>query len=146
LKISSKTTLVFHEALCVVQIERRSKIMAVKIRLSRGGSKKRPFYRVVVADARAPRDGDFIEKLGTYNPMLPQEHAERVVLNAERVTHWLKMGAVATDRVARLFGVLGLMEKPVRRETPKQSEPGKKMKERTEAKQAKQNAGKEEAA
>jgi len=120
--------------------------MAVKIRLSRGGSKKRPFYRVVVADARAPRDGDFIEKLGTYNPMLPQEHAERVVLNAERVQHWLKNGAVATDRVVRLLGQKGLVEKPAIRPTPLKSVPGQKMKDRAEAKEAKQNAGAADAA
>lgn len=86
--------------------------MAVRIRLSRGGSKKRPFYKIVVADKRAPRDGRFIEKVGTYNPLLPREHAERTVINEERVKYWLSVGGQPTDRVARMFAEKGLMEKP----------------------------------
>ncbi|HEX7389620.1 MAG TPA: 30S ribosomal protein S16, partial [Acidiphilium sp.] len=78
--------------------------MSLKIRLARAGAKKRPFYHIVVADSRSPRDGKFIEKLGSYNPMLPAEHEDRVRLQAERVTHWLSQGAQATDRVARFIG------------------------------------------
>lgn len=107
--------------------------MATKIRLARGGSKKRPFYRIVVADERAPRDGRFIEKLGTYNPMLPQEHSDRLVLKSDRITDWLGKGAQPTDRVARLLGQAGLMSAPVIRETPKKSAPGKKSQERLDA-------------
>ena len=76
----------------------------LKIRLARGGAKKRPYYHIVVADSRSPRDGRFIEKLGSYNPMLPSDHAERVRLQDERITHWLGQGALATDRVARFLG------------------------------------------
>ncbi len=85
--------------------------MSVRIRLSRGGSKKRPFYRIVIADQRAPRDGRFIEKVGYYNPLLPKEHAERVVVNTERVKHWLSVGAQPTDRLARMLGDLGIIAK-----------------------------------
>ena len=77
--------------------------MSVRIRLSRGGSKNRPFYRIVIADQRAPRDGRFIEKVGYYNPLLPKEHAERVVVNTERVKHCLSVGAQPTDRLARML-------------------------------------------
>ena len=75
--------------------------MSVSMRLSRGGSKKRPYYKIVVADARSPRDGRFIEKVGSYNPMLPSEHADRIRLQEDRLKHWLGNGAVATERVAR---------------------------------------------
>lgn len=85
--------------------------MSVRIRLSRGGSKKRPFYRIVIADQRAPRDGRFIEKIGYYNPLLPKEHAERVVVNEERAKHWLSKGAQPTDRLARMLGDLGITAK-----------------------------------
>lgn len=86
--------------------------MSTVIRLSRGGAKKRPFYRIVVADKRAPRDGDFIERLGTFNPMLAKEEGKRVELNAERASHWLKVGAEPSDRVIKLFADAGLMPKP----------------------------------
>ena len=84
--------------------------MALKIRLARGGTKKRPFYRIVVADVRAPRDGRFIEKLGTYNPLLPKDHETRVTLNEERIRHWLGVGAKPTDRVARFLSQADLFE------------------------------------
>lgn len=105
--------------------------MAVSIRLSRGGSKKRPYYRIVVADARSPRDGSFIEKVGTYNPMLAKDDAARVVLNNERLTHWLSVGAQPSDRVARFLDAAGLKERQAR-SNPKKGEPGEKAKERAE--------------
>lgn len=105
--------------------------MAVSIRLSRGGSKKRPYYRIVVADARAPRDGAFIEKVGTYNPMLAKDDANRIVLNAERLKHWVSVGAQPTDRVARFLDAAGIKERAVR-QNPKKAEPGEKAKERAE--------------
>lgn len=105
--------------------------MAVSIRLSRGGSKKRPYYRIVVADARAPRDGAFIEKVGTYNPMLAKDDANRVTLNADRLKHWLGVGAQPTDRVARFLDAAGLKERAARL-NPKKAEPGEKAKERAE--------------
>ena len=104
--------------------------MSLKIRLSRGGAKKRPFYRIVVADARSPRDGRFIEKVGTYNPMVPNDHAERLVLDEERIKYWLANGAQATDRVAKFLGKAGLIKMPVYPEQPKQSLPKKKAQER----------------
>lgn len=107
--------------------------MSLKIRLARGGAKKRPYYNVVVADSRSPRDGRFIERVGTYNPMLDRGHAERVTLKTERVQHWLGVGALPTDRVARFLGEAGLIEKPSKRETPKQSAPKAKAQERTKA-------------
>jgi small subunit ribosomal protein S16 len=108
--------------------------MSLKIRLTRGGAKKRPFYSIVVADSRSPRDGRFIEKVGTYNPMLDRDHKDRLVLKEERIRHWLGVGALPTDRVARFFGDAGLAETPERRETPKKSAPKAKAQER--AKQA----------
>ncbi|MDO4183862.1 MAG: 30S ribosomal protein S16 [Rhodospirillales bacterium] len=109
--------------------------MAVRIRLSRGGSKKRPFYRIVAADSRAPRDGRFIEKLGTYNPLLPQDHEQRLVVNAERVKYWLGIGALPTERLAKLFSNLGLTKTPAMREQPKKSAPKAKAVERMKAKE-----------
>ena len=100
--------------------------MGLKIRLSRAGAKKRPYYHIVVADSRSPRDGRFIEKVGSYNPMLPAEHEDRIRLQNERITHWLSVGALATERVAKFLGHAGLMEKPVYREQPIQSAPKKK--------------------
>ena len=88
--------------------------MAVKIRLARGGTKKRPYYRVVVADERAPRDGRFIGKVGTYNPLLPSDNAERVTLNLERIQHWLSKGAQPTDRVLRFLDAAGVMKREPR--------------------------------
>jgi len=107
--------------------------MALKIRLARGGAKKRPFFSIVVADSRSPRDGRFIEKLGTYNPMVDKGHAERLVMNAERVKHWLERGALPTDRIARFLGDAGLVKKPEIRETPKKSAPKAKAQERAKA-------------
>jgi len=107
--------------------------MALRIRLARAGAKKRPYYHIVVADSRSPRDGRFIEKLGSYNPMLPAEHAERVRLFAERIQHWVGQGAVATDRVARFLGKAGLAPLPSVREQPVKSVPKKKAQERAKA-------------
>ena len=107
--------------------------MSLKIRLARGGAKKRPFYAIVVADARSPRDGRFIEKLGTYNPMLEKGHAERVTLKEERLKHWLGVGAQPTDRVLRFLGDAGLVEKRAQRETPLKSTPKAKAQERAKA-------------
>lgn len=110
--------------------------MAVRIRLSRGGSKKRPFYRVVAADQRAPRDGRFIEKLGTYNPLLPQDHEQRLVINEERVKYWLGVGAQPTERLEKLFSNLGLVKAPALREQPKKSATKAKAQERMKEKEA----------
>jgi small subunit ribosomal protein S16 len=104
--------------------------MSLKIRLARGGAKKRPFYSIVVADARSPRDGRFIEKLGTYNPMLEKDHAERVTLKEDRLKHWLGVGALPTERVARFLGDAGIVGKPAIRETPVKSAPKAKAQER----------------
>ncbi|MGC8526739.1 30S ribosomal protein S16 [Acidiphilium sp.] len=104
--------------------------MSLKIRLARAGAKKRPFYHIVVADSRSPRDGKFIERIGTYNPMLPADHEDRIRLVTERVTHWLSQGAQATDRVARFIGKAGLAPMPAFREQPVQSAPKKKAQER----------------
>ena len=110
--------------------------MSVSIRLSRGGSKKRPYYRIIVADARSPRDGRFIEKIGTYNPMLPKEHATRITINEDRAKHWLSVGALPTDRVALFFGTAGLVEKRQWTETPHKSTPKAKAQERLKANEA----------
>ena len=110
--------------------------MAMKIRLARGGSKKRPFYRIVAADSRMPRDGRFIEKLGTYNPLLPKDSEDRVRMDIDRVKHWLAQGAQATDRVARMLEAAGVTPK-TERNNPKKGEPGKKAKDRAEQKAAK---------
>ncbi len=110
--------------------------MAVRIRLSRGGSKKRPFYRIVAADQRAPRDGRFIEKLGTYNPLLPQDHEQRLVINEERVKYWLGVGAQPTERLQKMLSNLGLVKAPVKREQPKKSAPKAKAQERMKEKEA----------
>lgn len=107
--------------------------MGLKIRLARAGAKKRPYYHIVVADSRSPRDGRFIEKIGSYDPMLPAEHADRVRLRDERITHWLSQGALATDRVARFLGKAGLAPMPAYREQPQQSAPKKKAQERAKA-------------
>jgi small subunit ribosomal protein S16 len=104
--------------------------MGLKIRLARAGAKKRPYYHIVVADSRSPRDGRFIEKLGSYNPMLPAEHADRIRLQDERITHWLGEGALPTERVAKFLGRAGLAPMPVFREQPVQSAPKKKAQER----------------
>jgi len=108
----------------------------MKIRLARGGSKKRPFYRIVAADSRMPRDGRFIEKLGTYNPLLPKDSEERVKMDIERVQYWISQGAQPTDRVARMLEAAGVREKAARN-NPKKGTPGKKAVERAEEKAAK---------
>jgi len=110
--------------------------MAMKIRLARGGSKKRPFYSIVAADSRMPRDGRFIEKLGTYNPLLPKDSEERVKMNMERVQYWLGQGAQPTDRISRMLEAAGVLEKK-ERANMKKAEPGTKAKERAEEKAAK---------
>jgi small subunit ribosomal protein S16 len=107
--------------------------MGLKIRLARAGAKKRPYYHIVVADSRSPRDGRFIERVGSYNPMLPADHAERVRLVNDRITHWVGEGAVATDRVARFLGTAGLIPMPKWNEQPIQSAPKKKAQERAKA-------------
>ncbi|OHV82172.1 30S ribosomal protein S16 [Rhizobium sp. LCM 4573] len=103
--------------------------MALKIRLARGGSKKRPYYHVVVADARSPRDGRFLEKLGSWNPMLAKEDAKRVELNADRIKHWLDNGAQPTDRVLRFLAEAGIAQRDAR-SNPEKAKPGKKAQER----------------
>ena len=113
--------------------------MSVKIRLARSGAKKRPFYRIVASDARSPRDGRFLEKLGTYNPLLAKDDEKRVVMNMERVQHWLSQGAQPTDRVARHLASAGLV-KWEHGNNPQRAEPGEKAKER-----AKERADREEA-
>jgi small subunit ribosomal protein S16 len=107
--------------------------MGLKIRLSRAGAKKRPYYHIVVADSRSPRDGRFLEKVGSYNPMLPADHADRLHLQDERIKHWLSVGALATERVAKFLGKAGLAPMPVYREQPQQSAPKKKAQERAKA-------------
>ena len=107
--------------------------MALRLRLARGGTKKRPFYSIVVADSRSPRDGRFIEKLGTYNPMVEKTHPERLVMKTERIQHWLKMGALPSERIARFLGDAGLAPKPVFAERPKKSAPRAKAQERAKA-------------
>ena len=118
--------------------------MAMKIRLARGGSKKRPFYRIVAADSRMPRDGRFIEKLGTYNPLLPKDSEERVKMNMERIQYWLDQGAQPTDRISRMLEAAGVLEKK-ERNNPQKGEPGQKAKDRAEEK-AEKAAAAEEAA
>lgn len=106
--------------------------MALKIRLARGGAKKRPFYRVVIADTRSPRDGRFIEKIGTFNPLLAKDDAARVVLDVERAKHWLGVGALPTDRVARFLTDAGVYNRAARN-NPVKSKPKAKAQERLEA-------------
>jgi small subunit ribosomal protein S16 len=109
--------------------------MSLKIRLSRGGAKKRPFYRIVVADSRSPRDGRYIEKIGTFNPLLPRDSEDRIQLDTERVKHWLSNGALPTDRVLRFLDAEGIMKREPRN-NPERAKPGKKRLEREEAKRA----------
>jgi len=118
--------------------------MATKIRLARGGSKKRPFYRIVAADVRAPRDGRFIEKLGTYNPLLSKESGERVTMNKERVQYWLDQGATPTDRVLRFLDAEGMMKRDAR-SNPNKAKPGRKAQERIEEKAQKEEDAKQAA-
>ena len=116
--------------------------MAMKIRLARGGSKKRPFYRIVAADSRMPRDGRFIEKLGTYNPLLPKDSEERVKMDIEKIQAWMAKGAQPTDRVARMLEAAGAMPKK-ERNNPTKGTPHKKAKDRVEEKAAKATAAAE---
>lgn len=111
--------------------------MAVAIRLSRGGAKKRPYYRIVVADERAPRDGKYLEQIGIYNPMLPKDDEGRVKLDEDRARHWLSVGAKPSDRVLRFLDAAGVMERAARN-NPKKGEPGEAAKERAEEKAAKE--------
>src|ERR1044071_3623258 len=119
--------------------------MAVAIRLSRGGSKKRPYYRIVVADSRNARDGRFIEKVGTYNPLLAKDSPERVKLDADRISHWLSVGAQPSDRVLRFLDAAGIRERTARN-NPQKAEPGEKAKERLEQRAAKEAEAAEAAA
>ena len=118
--------------------------MSVSIRLSRGGAKKRPYYRIVVANSTAPRDGAFLEKIGTYNPMLPKGDEKRVILDGERAKHWLSVGAQPTDRVARFLDAAGIKERAARSNL-KKGEAGDKAKERAEERAAKVTAANEAA-
>ncbi len=118
--------------------------MAMKIRLARGGSKKRPFYAIVAADSRMPRDGRFIEKLGTYNPLLPKDSEERIKMDMERVEYWMSKGAKPTDRIARMLEAAGKLAK-TERSNPKKGEAGTKAKERVEEKAEKAAAAAEAA-
>ena len=119
--------------------------MAVAIRLARGGSKKRPYYRLVVADSRNARDGRFIEKVGTYNPLLAKDSPDRVKLDAERISHWLSVGAQPSDRVARFLDAAGIRERAARL-NPSKGAPGDKAKERVEERATKAAAAEEAAA
>jgi len=110
--------------------------MSLKIRLARAGAKKRPFYRIVVADTRSPRDGRFIERIGSYNPMVAKEHPARLVLNAERAKHWLSNGAQPTERVARFLGALALGPVPAVRQQTKKHLPKAKAQERLKGAEA----------
>jgi len=113
--------------------------MAMKLRLARGGSKKRPFYRVVASDSRMPRDGRYIEKIGIYNPLLPKDNEDRVRIDIERAQYWLGQGAMPTDRVSRMLEAAGVIPKK-ERANPKKGAPGKKAQERAKEKAAKAEA------
>ena len=119
--------------------------MAVSIRLSRGGAKKRPYYKIVVSNATAPRDGKYLEQIGTYNPLLAKDDENRVKINADRATYWLGVGAQPTDRVARMLDKLGIKERKATN-NPKKGEPGDKAKERAEEKAEKAREAEEAAA
>ncbi|MEO0636427.1 MAG: 30S ribosomal protein S16 [Pseudomonadota bacterium] len=118
--------------------------MALKIRLARGGSKKRPYYRIVVADARAPRDGRFLEKLGSYNPLLPKDNENRVQIDAEKAKEWMAKGAQPTDRVARFLDEAGVLKREAKN-NPKKALPGEKAQERIEEKKQKEEEAAEAA-
>lgn len=105
----------------------------LKIRMARAGTKNAPFFHIVLADARSPRDGSFLEKLGTYNPKLPRDNANRVTLNGERIKHWIGKGAQLSDRVAIFAGKAGVVAMPERKNNPKKAEPKAKMKDRAKA-------------
>ena len=116
--------------------------MAVKIRLARGGTKKRPYFRIVIADIRAPRDGRYIERVGSYNPLLPKDHDDRVKLDIERIKEWLSKGAKPTDRVARFLDAAGILSREPRN-NPIKAVP-KKTKEESPAEETKEEAPAEE--
>src|SRR5688572_16930084 len=118
--------------------------MSLSIRLTRSGAKKRPYYRIVVADSRAPRDGRFIEKLGSYNPLLAKDSPERVKLDAERISHWLSVGAQPSDRVLRFLDAAGIRERPARN-NPNKGKPGEKALARIEEREGKATAAAEAA-
>ncbi len=115
--------------------------MALKIRLARGGAKKRPYYNIVIADSRSPRDGRFIEKIGSYNPMLPKDSEDRVKFDADRAKHWLSVGAKPTDRVARFLSTAGLVEWKAGN-NPNRAKPGQNALDREEARKEKAEAAK----
>ena len=119
--------------------------MATKIRMTRAGAKNRPFFKIVAADSRSPRDGRFLEKLGTYDPMLDKGNPQRVVLNVERIKYWLSVGAKPSDRVARFLHEANLGPKPVIHDTPKKSAPKAKAQERAKAAAAAAEGGAKEA-
>jgi len=119
--------------------------MPLRIRLSRGGAKKRPYYRIVVADSRMPRDGRFIEKIGSYDPMLPKDDEKRIQFDSERVKHWLGMGAQPSDRVARFLGQAGVIATPAIREQTKKNQPRAKTQERMREEEERRKAAEEEA-
>jgi small subunit ribosomal protein S16 len=120
--------------------------MSLKIRLARGGTKKRPFYRIVVADSRSPRDGRYIERVGSYDPMLPKEHENRIVTKDERIQHWLSQGAQSTDRVARLLSQVGLAAAPAIPSQTKQNQPKAKALQRLQEAEDARKAAEEAAA
>ncbi len=120
--------------------------MSLKIRLSRSGAKKQAYYRIVVADSRSPRDGRFIEKVGTYNPRVPHDHKERLVVKEDRIKHWVSVGALPSDRVQRLFSKIGLAEAPTVNEQTKKDKPRAKTQERLKAAEEAAKAAAEAAA
>ena len=120
--------------------------MALKIRLARGGAKKRPYYRVVVADSRMPRDGRFIERVGSYNPMVPKDHAEHLTLNGDKIKDWVGKGAQLTDRVAKLMAQAGLGEAPAIPKQTKKNQPKAKAQQRAQEKADKAREAEEPAA
>ncbi len=126
--------------LIIVVMFFKEKKMALKIRLARGGAKKRPFYRIVVAEATSPRDGRFVERVGSYNPMLASDNAERVVLNQERIKYWLSVGAQPTDRVQLFLSRANLVAEKARPENPNKAAPKKKAQERAKAEAARAEA------
>ena len=121
----------------------------LKIRMSRGGAKKRPVYKIVIADSRKPRDGRFIEKVGFFNPLLPKDKKERLNLDVDRIKYWLEKGAKPSDRIARFLGEANIIPKPAQRNNPNKAKPKKKAQERLaaaeEAKKAAEEAVKAEA-
>lgn len=119
--------------------------MSLKIRMSRGGAKKRPYFRIVIADSRMPRDGRFIERVGSYDPLLPKDHEGRVILQEDRIKHWLSVGARPSDRVNRFLDAAGIMKREARN-NPNKAKPGQKRLDREEAKREAEEKAKEEAA